>query len=83
MTNNTFNAYDFYKIGDTFHNENGDDYTIVALNKEDNKALLVRLAEDGTPFYVGAKGLEKHSWWHGHYFMENFAEASKWYTQDE
>lgn len=87
MTNNTinttFNAYDFYKIGDTFHNENGDDYTIVAMDKEKDKTILVRLTEKGTPFYVGVKGLEKHCWWHGHYFLEDFIGASKWYAQND
>lgn len=76
------NAYTFYKVGDTFHNDNGEDYLIIALSKEQDKAILCKTADDGTPFYIGAKGLSEHCWAFGHYFMSNLMKACQWFYED-
>lgn len=75
--------YSYYNIGDIFHNDNGEDYFIIALNEKEDKALLGKVADDGTPFYIGTTGLGMNYWRYGHYFMENLANAIKWYMNED
>ena len=77
------NAYNFYKIGDTFHNDNGETYFIIALDEQNDKAILGKVAADGTPFYIGAQGLGMTSWNYGHYFMQDILAAIDWYKDDD
>lgn len=79
----TLNAYKAYTPGDKYENLNGDTYTIIALSEERDKALLLKVTEIGTVFYVGAKGLMMHHWNHGHYFMNHLDEATKWFTEND
>lgn len=78
MTNTNITIYDRIELGDTFHNNNGTDYTILAFNKEADIALLLNPKNKFTP-YVGANGLRDGHWCHGHYFG-TIQEACDWYN---
>ena len=80
MAMNFFNSF---KIGDTFHNANGEDYTILAMDEKKNKAILFRTTEMNTPYYVGAHYMGLENWGHGHYFMENGLFAFKWFAEEK
>lgn len=70
-------------VGDTFHNENGDDYCVVAKNEELDRVLLVQMSNGSVPFYVGAYCIHKHSWSQGHYFMNNLKAAYNYVFEKE
>ena len=57
------------KIGDIFHNSNGNDYLVLAVKLEQDYALLFNLQERYARFNC-AWGVnpETHSWAQGHYF---------------
>lgn len=78
MFNNT-NTQGFYQVGGLYHNDNGEDYTIIAYDAVKDRILLCRTTESDTPFYVGAWAVRPHSWGQGHYFMENLKEAVDWF----
>lgn len=77
MTKTNISIYDRIELGDTFHNTNGTDYTILAFNKEADVALLLNPKNKFTP-YVGTNGLRDGYWCHGHYF-QTIQEACVWY----
>lgn len=62
-------------VGSIIHNENGEDYIVVAINPKLDRTLLVKANTD-KPFYVGAWALQKCRdgvnwfWGQGHYFMD-------------
>ena len=74
------------KVGTTIHNDNGDDYTVMAINPKADRVLLVK-NKAKEPFYVGAWALQKCRdgvnwyWGQGHYFMTNL-EAAIDYVMD-
>ena len=74
------------KVGTTIHNDNGDDYTVMAINPKCDRVLLVK-NKAKTPFYVGAWALQKCRdgvnwyWGQGHYFMTDL-EAAIDYVMD-
>ena len=57
------------KIGDIFHNSNGNNYLVLAVKPEQDYALLFNLQERYARFNC-AWGInpETHSWAQGHYF---------------
>ena len=68
-------------VGHTIHNENGEDYIVVAINPKADRTLLVK-ANTNKPYYVGAWALQrcKHNreewyWGQGHYFMDDLDAA--------
>lgn len=75
------NAYTMYEIGDIFKNSNGENYVILGLSEDRDKALLCTMKKP--TFYIGAKGLCEHHWCHGHYFMEDIGEALEWFAKDD
>ncbi len=75
------NAYDMYFLGDTFKNDNGEEYIILAMNKKRDKALLCTKGQ--CCLCIGASGLREHHWCYGHYFMENFDAGYEWYIKDD
>lgn len=66
-----------FKIGDEFHNSNGETYIFIYINYEKDKALLVRKEplKHNKPFFVGAFGICEESWSQGHYFMDDLVSA--------
>ena len=78
MTNITI--YDRIQLGDTFHNDNGTDYIILAFNKEADVAILLNPKNGFTP-YVGADGLRSNHWCSGHYF-KTIQEACDWFNHE-
>lgn len=75
------NAYVMYEIGNTFENDNGEKYLILALSEERDKALLCTMHKP--TLYIGAKGLCEHHWCSGHYFMEDIGAALDWFAKDD
>lgn len=79
MNNLVMNCNDIH-VGHIIHNENGEDYTVVAINPIQDRTLLVK-NNTKYPYYVGAWGLHKcrngidWCWAQGHYFMECLSEA--------
>ena len=73
-------------VGHIIHNDNGEDYVVVAINPQADRTLLVK-ANTNKPFYVGAWALQKcqdgvHWYWgQGHYFMTDL-EAAVNYVMD-
>lgn len=78
MTNTSISIYDRIQIGDTFHNNNGTDYTILAFDKDADIAILLNPKNKFTP-YVGAYGLRNDCWNSGHYF-KTLNNACEWYN---
>lgn len=76
MTN--ISIYDHIELGDTFYNNNGTYYIILAFNKEADIAILLNPKNKFTP-YVGANGLREGYWCHGHYF-QTIQEACDWFN---
>lgn len=80
------NPYFVYSVGDVFKNDNGEEYIILALDEEKDKAILIKdskIADKKYTQYIGAKGLRMHHWAHGHYFMTNLMAALEWFAEDE
>ena len=57
------------KIGDIFHNDNGQDYLILSVDANNDYTLLFRASNKYTPF-VWAYGIREDSWVQGHYFKD-------------
>ena len=80
MSNLTMNWMNIH-VGETIHNDNDDDYIVIAINPKDDRTLLLK---KGTkePYYVGAWALQECNynpgswyWCQGHYFMDNLSAA--------
>lgn len=87
MTINGVKYEEVYKVGDAFCNSNGDSYTVIAINPEEDKMLLCKKSKssvkslDGQPLYVGATGIGNDHWAYGHYFMSDLTKAVKWFNE--
>ena len=57
------------KIGDIFHNDNGEDYLILSIDSKNDYILLFRAKNKFTPF-IWAYGIRGGSWVQGHYFKD-------------
>lgn len=57
------------KIGDIFHNDNGEDYLILSIDSKNDYILLFRAKNKLTPF-IWAYGIRGGSWVQGHYFKD-------------
>lgn len=66
------------KIGDIFHNDNGEDYLILSIDSKNDYILLFRAKNKFTPF-VWAYGIREGSWTQGHYFKD-IHEAMDYYN---
>lgn len=78
MSNNHFH------VGATFHNSNGEDYTILAINSRRDEMLLgIYYPKSNQSQYIVAKGIFEKSWAHGYYFMSNFASACNYFNREE
>lgn len=75
---NNITIYDRIQLGDTFHNDNGTDYIILAFDKEADVAILLNPKNGFTP-YVGADGLRSNHWCSGHYF-KTLQGACDWFN---
>lgn len=75
------NAYEMYEIGDTFKNDNGENYIVLGLSEDRDKALLCTMKKP--TFYIGAKNLYEHHWGFGHYFMEDLEKALNWFAKND
>lgn len=60
-----------------FRNDNGITYQIIAENKELDRTLLCNWANDSSPRYIVAWGInyQRKYWAQGHYFMDNLQSA--------
>lgn len=67
------NKTNVLKVGEIFHNENGEDYTIVYVNEELNRALLI--SPNGLYIAVWDINCSKGCWSQGHYFLKDFEGA--------
>lgn len=78
--NNLVMNWNGIQVGATIHNENGEDYVVVAINPKQDRVLLAH-KNTKYPYYVGAWGLRKcrngidWCWGQGHYFMEHLDSA--------
>lgn len=71
-------------IGDTFHNDNGEDYIVIATNKKNDEAFLGRYyPQSNQTHYIVAWGIRKGSWCQGHYFMSDFKNACEYFNRKE
>lgn len=73
-----------YELGDTYRNNNGEDYIILAMDKDKDKMILAKkskLGDKSVTLFIGAKGIYMHSWSFGHYFMQNFEAACEWFNE--
>ena len=68
--------YNTMEIGNTFHNNNGKDYIILAFDKNADVAIFLNPKNNFTP-YIGAKYVYFDSWGSGHYF-KTLQEACDW-----
>lgn len=75
---NKITIYDHIKLGDTFHNDNGEDYLILSIDTSNDYTLLFRAKNKYTPF-VWAYGIREGSWTQGHYFKD-IHEAMDYYN---
>ena len=75
---NKITIYDHIKLGDTFHNDNGEDYLILFVDTSNDYTLLFRASNKYTPF-VWAYGIREGSWVQGHYFKD-IQEAMEYYN---
>ena len=66
---NKITIYDHIKLGDTFHNDNGEDYLILSIDSKNDYILLFRAKNKLTPF-IWAYGIRGGSWVQGHYFKD-------------
>lgn len=67
--NTMTNYIDTMKIGDIFHNDNGEDYLILSIDSKNDYILLFRAKNKFTPF-IWAYGIRGGSWVQGHYFKD-------------
>lgn len=75
-----------YEIGDLYRNNNGENYIIIAMDKDKDKMILAKkstLGDKKITLYIGAKGIYMHSWSFGHYFMQNFEAACNWFNEED
>ena len=72
----TNKIYNTMEIGNTFHNNNGKDYIILAFDKNADVAIFLNPKNNFTP-YIGAKYVYFDSWGSGHYF-KTLQEACDW-----
>lgn len=77
------NFFNTFSIGSQFHNENGEDYIILAMDEKKDKAILFRKTELGTPYFVGARFMSLYHWGQGHYFLEDAVAAFEWFENEE
>ena len=80
MSNLVMN-FEGIRVGTIIHNDNGDDYAVVAINPKQDRTLLVKCGSED-PYYVGAWALQKCRdgsgnwyWGQGHYFMDSLNKA--------
>ena len=72
------NIYDIMVVGETYHNDNGEDYIILAFDKDADVAIFLNPENSFTP-YVGAKFVRFGSWGSGHYF-KTLQEVCDWFN---
>ena len=72
------NIYDIMVVGETYHNDNGEDYIILAFDKDADVAIFLNPENSFTP-YVGAKFVRFGSWGSGHYF-ETLQGVCDWFN---
>ena len=72
------NIYDIMVVGGTYHNDNGEDYIILAFDKDADIAIFLNPKNSFTP-YVGAKFVRFGSWGSGHYF-KTIQEVCDWFN---
>ena len=72
------NIYDIMVVGGTYHNDNGEDYIILAFDKDADVAIFLNPENNFTP-YVGAKFVRFGSWGSGHYF-KTIQEVCDWFN---
>ena len=72
------NIYDIMVVGETYHNNNGEDYIILAFDKDADVAIFLNPENSFTP-YVGAKFVRFGSWGSGHYFR-TLQEVCDWFN---
>ena len=72
------NIYDIMELGGTYHNDNGEDYIILAFDKDADVAIFLNPENSFTP-YVGAKFVRFGSWGSGHYF-KTLQEVCDWFN---
>ena len=72
------NIYDIMVVGETYHNNNGEDYIILAFDKDADVAIFLNPENSFTP-YVGAKFVRFGSWGSGHYF-KTLQEVCDWFN---
>ena len=72
--------YNTMEIGNTFHNNNGKDYIILAFDKNADVAIFLNPKNNFTP-YIGAKYVYFDSWGSGHYF-KTLQEACDWFNHE-
>ena len=75
---NRITIYDHIKLGDTFYNDNGQDYLVLFVDTSNDYTLLFRASNKYTPF-VWAYGIREGSWVQGHYFKD-IQEAMEYYN---
>ena len=77
MTNTSI--YDIMVLGGTYHNDNGNDYIILAFNKDADVAIFLNPNNNFTP-YIGASGVRFGSWGSGNYF-KTLDEVCTWFNK--
>lgn len=78
MTNSNISIYNRIRIGDIFHNDNGEDYLVLSVDTNNDYTLLFRAKNKYTPF-IWAYGIRESSWVQGHYFKD-IHEAMEYYN---
>lgn len=80
-----FNEYlNSLHIGDIFHNNNGEDYTVIATNIKNDEVFLGKYYPNSNQAqYIVAWGIREGSWCQGRYFMSNFASACNYFNRKE
>lgn len=78
-----FNEYlNSLHIGNIFHNDNGDDYVVIAINQKNDEVFLGKYYPNSNQTqYLVAWGIRKGSWCQGHYFMSNFDSACQYFNR--
>ena len=77
MENNSI--YDIMVLGGTYHNDNGNDYIILAFDKDYDVAVFLNPNNNFTP-YIGASGVRFGSWGSGNYF-KTLDEVYTWFNK--
>lgn len=73
------NIYDIMVLGGTYHNDNGNDYIILAFDKDADVAIFLNPNNNFTP-YIGASGVGFGSWGSGNYF-KTLDEVCTWFNK--